>query len=194
VVQNAKATNGRALGKIRTLDLQGMSPRDLAIVFFFSAHMREKAEQGEFPHIQKMCTNLLRSINIALWPHRKGSYTIYSARHQLSANAKSMYDRETVAALMGHASIKTAKRHYGRASAADGGKAGGGPRAAVPVPTAETRDAVLAKIAEAETRRQTREMLSSFFNTDRGLQGAAVRDEMEHDRAVGTDGEPGSSR
>lgn len=44
------------------------------------------------------------------------TYTLYTARHQFSANAKSSdgLTRTEIAALMGHASIYTAGEHYGK--------------------------------------------------------------------------------
>ena len=47
---------------------------------------------------------------------RNGNVTLYTARHQFSANAKSSdgLTRTEIAALMGHASIYTAGEHYGK--------------------------------------------------------------------------------
>ena len=44
-------------------------------------------------------------------------YTLYSPRHQASANWKTILTREQIAALMGHRSIETASTPYGRRSA-----------------------------------------------------------------------------
>jgi len=53
-----------------------------------------------------------------LWPKRTSHATLYSMRHQFSANAKaSGFTREEIAALMGHAVDTTATQHYGKKTA-----------------------------------------------------------------------------
>jgi hypothetical protein len=49
------------------------------------------------------------------WPNRDSHITLYSLRHQFSANAKaSGFTRLEIAAMMGHAVDDTAVVHYGR--------------------------------------------------------------------------------
>lgn len=51
----------------------------------------------------------------------KPKVCLYSARHQFSANLKSIFDPDVVAQAMGHASELTCQNHYARKSVAHGG-------------------------------------------------------------------------
>ena len=61
------------------------------------------------------CSNLLKYTCIKLWPNRERHPTLYSARHQFSANMKASGCKpEEIAALMGHAVDDTATTTYGK--------------------------------------------------------------------------------
>jgi len=66
--------------------------------------------------------NLIRVQARQVFVGRKQYPTLYTARHCFAARAKTTYNREEVAALMGHASIATAGRHYAAAGFARGGR------------------------------------------------------------------------
>lgn len=128
IVANAKATHGRANGPQRTIFLQnrdGMSlpPQDLAVIRAHSEYCRELATTGpdQFGRFYNNCRNLMSQASRAVWPRRQRHYTLYSCRHQFSANAKKVTTREGVAALMGHASDATAAANYARATQASSG-------------------------------------------------------------------------
>ncbi len=110
-VLNAKATNGRATGISRVVPVDA---GDFPVVRAHIESLRELLASGlEFSVIQKGCTQAIRRTCAALWPgDDKRTYALYSARHQFSANAKAIASAEEVAALLGHRSTRTARRHY----------------------------------------------------------------------------------
>ncbi len=136
VVVNAKATNGRAHGPTRTINMASYPEDVVQDVQAHSNHCRAVASAGEeaFYHFYTAMRRLMAEASRALWPRRDRHYTLYSLRHQFAANVKqgivSESDedtRSTVGALMGHATDDTAGFHYARAAQADSG-----PRQLVP--------------------------------------------------------------
>lgn len=118
VVVNAKATNGRAHGPNRTLLLGGLSLDERGIVREHVAAARNWAEHEQFRHFYQACASTLGRLSRRLWPKRPQHVSLYSARHQFSADAKaSGMSREEIAALMGHAVDDTATKHYGKKTA-----------------------------------------------------------------------------
>lgn len=110
-VQNAKATNGRANGDRRTIPVR---PEDVVVIRAHLANLARFIQAGySFHQIHKRCAEEVRRICVRIWgkdnPRR---YALYSARHQFAANSKAQHSHEEVAALLGHGSIKTARRHY----------------------------------------------------------------------------------
>lgn len=117
-IQNAKNTNGRANGPIRTLVLENVSKEDLAVIKTHLNNVRTFAGMGEYDFFYQGCAVALYKACRKCWPRRKRHITLYSTRHQFSANAKSSgMSRTEVAALMGHAVDETAGEHYGRKQA-----------------------------------------------------------------------------
>jgi len=125
---NAKATNGRAHGASRIINLTDLNCQEKQIISLHLDHVRQ-ANLSASPHgksgfelLYSHCRACLYAATRVLWPNRKMYISLYSARHQFAANAKaSGLQLEHIAALMGHASIKTATSHYGRRSAGNGG-------------------------------------------------------------------------
>jgi hypothetical protein len=118
VVQNAKATNSRAHGPTRTLFLDGLTQdeRDIVAEHIERANLWHHADQ--YTSFYQGCAGALARTCRYLWPKRQQFPTLYSLRHQFSADAKaSGLTREELAALMGHAVDTTAGRHYGKKSA-----------------------------------------------------------------------------
>ncbi len=116
VVQNAKHTQGRAHGEDRTIYLQVDVEEAHALQCFLDAVQRdyEKAYQG--------CRLALHRATKALWPRKTRYPTLYTGRHQFSANAKfSGLTPEQIAALMGHAVTNTHQTHYGKRRCGRGG-------------------------------------------------------------------------
>ncbi len=120
VVMNAKTTQGRGLGKERRLSLSVFPEADRLRYTAFFEIMRGVQQRGEYETTYDSCRKLLHQVNVRLWPWRKTTYSLYSGRHQFSANAKESLDLVGVATLMGHASDITAVRHYGKRRKGDG--------------------------------------------------------------------------
>lgn len=125
-VKNAKNTNQRSHGEYRLIDLTFLEEKEKNLI---EKHI--KISQGFYKNnlwksYYEGCSNLLRYTSRNLWKKKEKYPTLYSCRHQFSANIKaSGYTTEEVAALMGHASNKTAQIHYGKKRY---GKSGKGPK------------------------------------------------------------------
>lgn len=116
IVQNAKNTNDRANGETRTLHLNHLTVDEMTVI---ESQMRLverfNGSEDEWKHFYQGCSDLLRQKNKKAFPNRKKHPTLYSARHQFSANAKaSGFRPEEIAALMGHATDLTAQMTYGK--------------------------------------------------------------------------------
>lgn len=118
IVPNAKNTNGRSHGETRTLILENMSEQDMKAIKSHLNNIRTFIGMEEYEYFYRGCAISLYKACRKLWPRRKKHITLYSTRHQFSANAKSSgYSTLEVAALMGHAVDVTATMHYGRKQA-----------------------------------------------------------------------------
>jgi hypothetical protein len=121
-VQNAKNSNGRALGDSRVLRWPKLS-HDLV------EHVAECIAMAESENYTRMLStmgSLLADLTRELFPTRNQHPTLYSARHEAIARWKGKYlwpgqtieeriaGLAMVAALAGHASDETATMHYGR--------------------------------------------------------------------------------
>ncbi|SOC25876.1 hypothetical protein [Thalassospira xiamenensis] len=114
-VMNAKATNGRGNGVVRTLDLSEFSRADLDCVQRMVDRSQKWLENDQFSRAKSDCSNLLYSLNKKLWPARKTHFALYSCRHQAIANWKgSDVAPEVIAAIVGHGITATAAEHYGK--------------------------------------------------------------------------------
>jgi hypothetical protein len=115
VVQNAKATNGRANGDFRTLSFPHLHPQEIDALLDHWRSVDLHRQQGTFPIFQRQCSDKLRYAGKILWPRKKRRISLYSARHQSMANAKaSSLPATVIAAMHGHATDRTAGDHYGR--------------------------------------------------------------------------------
>ncbi|MCF7971150.1 MAG: site-specific integrase [Methylococcaceae bacterium] len=115
VVKNAKSTNGRSHGVERTIELVNLSDQDKQVIELHLGLIKKAINIDGFNSYYEHCRSALYELTRAIWPKRKKHITLYSARHQFSANAKrSGLSLEEIAALMGHASTQTATEHYGR--------------------------------------------------------------------------------
>ncbi|MGZ8222923.1 MAG: hypothetical protein ACXW1Z_19460 [Methylobacter sp.] len=129
-VMNAKTTNGRSHGETRTLCLSNMSVVELETIRLHLANVASALGKNEmnsleskgFKKFYRNCRDCLYQANRKLWPQRAKFISLYSARHQFSADAKKNgLSRTAIAALMGHASEETAGVHYGRGVSGRGG-------------------------------------------------------------------------
>lgn len=121
VVQNGKATNGRAFGKTRTLDLFRASKETLAAVEEFLAIVQSHGPMG-YAALYRGVRELIADVGRRALSPRDRYPSIYTARHAFASSAKLSFPQHVVAALMGHASVQTAPRHYASARFARGGR------------------------------------------------------------------------
>lgn len=113
---NFKANEQRSYAPFREIDLSGLPDRFIIAV---KEHMRVvnvMIENGIYDKYAKGCGDLLRLCNKNLWPRRKANITLYTGRHQFSANAKAENGCQEVerAAMMGHKTVETSRERYGR--------------------------------------------------------------------------------
>ena len=118
IVQNAKATNGRAHGPTRTILMDGLTDDERLMIATHVQRANQWEQAGQYERFYHGCAATLSRATRRLWPKRTSHATLYSMRHQFSANAKaSGFTREEIAALMGHAVDTTATQHYGKKTA-----------------------------------------------------------------------------
>ncbi|MCK1671658.1 hypothetical protein [Bradyrhizobium sp. 150] len=128
LVENAKATNGRAHGPVRTLLWEELPPETVQDILAWI----KIAQEIDYDCRLNTISRALWEITRELWPRRKRWPTLYSARHIAIAAWKAFYLRKgqspaerlealaVIAALSGHGSDETASTHYARPDAASG--------------------------------------------------------------------------
>jgi hypothetical protein len=120
-IKNAKATNGRSHGEFRHLNLSRLRPGLTEMVGEFSELMTDVVRDGLYRLYYESCRKLLYRINVDIHGKKPGKWIqLYSPRHKFSADAKKALGTGGVAAVMGHATTKTASEHYGRRITATG--------------------------------------------------------------------------
>ena len=103
LVLNAKATNGRANGVVRTLDISEFNEGAIASVQRMSDKGLQAHAAGRYREFQSNCAQTLYQACRKLWPRRKMHYALYSCRHQFIANHKALgLANEEISALAGH--------------------------------------------------------------------------------------------
>lgn len=123
VVRNAKNTNGRSHGKERHIDLTHLDASEiqqiLEQIHLLGSYAKDDASWSRFYNgVRKAIHKITRKI----LPCRRKYPTLYSSRHQFSADAKAAdMSKSEVAALMGHAVETTAESHYGKKKHGRGG-------------------------------------------------------------------------
>ena len=129
-VPNAKNSYGRAFGPTRILivdeeHLKKVDPLALESALWLTEQthpLKDEDYQKILGGAEKQMRIVLRRCGTPC-KLRNGNITLYTARHQFSANAKSDdLTKEEIAALMGHASIDTAGLHYGKRRSGHGGR------------------------------------------------------------------------
>ena len=114
-VANAKATNGRANGERRTLELTNLSDDGLDAVERFVEVATDWAHDGAFMKNKAACSRILRHISKTAFKSQNGKLlTLYTFRHQFVANMKTIYPVEELAALLGHSTVDTQGAWYGK--------------------------------------------------------------------------------
>lgn len=140
-VLNAKATNGRGTGLVRTLDLSAFLDEDIAVVRRMVDRAREWLEAGRYSEVQGQCSGLLYAAIEKIWPARRYHYSLYSSRHQAISNwkAKPLTPAE-IGAIVGHGVTSTAASHYGKRRTSWPAEHVPAPPSAVPEELAVVRD------------------------------------------------------
>lgn len=113
-VLNAKATNGRGTGVVRTLDVSAFPDADIECIRRMSDRGRQWFTDGKFGEKKGQVSSLIYTAGERIWPSRVLSYCLYSCRHQASANFKVVLRPDEIAAVMGHGTTATAAEHYGK--------------------------------------------------------------------------------
>ncbi|EPX83863.1 hypothetical protein [Salipiger mucosus] len=117
-VLNAKATNARGNGVVRTLDLSDLRTQTLNAIHRVSERGLQWQEEGRFDVVKSRVGKLLYTVGEDIFPRRKKHFSLYSCRHQFVANMKSVLEPAEVSALSGHVVTKTARQSYGRSQSA----------------------------------------------------------------------------
>lgn len=117
-VLNSKATNGRANGLVRTLDLSQCRDDTIAAIRRMSERGYEWLEQGVYDDMQRQCSQILYSACDKISTIKGKTYCLYSLRHQFVANQKSIHGPEYVSAMCGHIVVDTAVSNYGKKTSA----------------------------------------------------------------------------
>lgn len=119
-VQNAKATNGRGLGESRTLELSRLNQDEVDQIRDMVDMIEGFMQEVDFETLQKNITYYMNYACRQCFGKRSQYPTLYSFRHQFSANAKfSGLSKAEIAALMGHGSDETAATHYAKKRSGD---------------------------------------------------------------------------
>jgi hypothetical protein len=112
IIRNGKATNGRALGTHRRLDLKDYGRKGVRDLTDLLATLRKRAAEAEsFNHLWG---SLASRIARACEQIRIKRVAPYSTRHAGMANAKNWMSPEEVAASAGHKTTATATAHYAK--------------------------------------------------------------------------------
>lgn len=115
LVDNAKNSNGRAHGDRRTILLGGLTDDERETIRQHTERANAWYQAGQYRKFFSGCAQYLSAASRTLWPNRKSHVSLYSLRHQFTADAKaSGLTRHEIGALMGHGSDLTAGIHYGR--------------------------------------------------------------------------------
>jgi hypothetical protein len=115
-VRNAKATNGRSHGEYRHIDITSFSKKRIELIktqlgFIADLEPTQEAWNKYYNSVRRRVFSLVRKVD----KFQKRFPSLYSTRHQYSADAKSAgLDLASIAALMGHASDETVRETYGK--------------------------------------------------------------------------------
>lgn len=114
-VLNAKSTNGRSHGPVRTIDITSFTIQTLEAVSRMSQNGASWYLDGRFEHVQDACAQLLYRACGSLWPRRRRHYALYSCRHQFISNMRSVgTKRDELSAILGHLVTETQAENYGK--------------------------------------------------------------------------------
>lgn len=134
-VLNAKFRADRACGETRVISLAPFSKDEVTVIRILIEGLRSlDGSKSDRDRVYMNCRNIFRRVQQKLWPNRKMCYVLYSLRHTVAAELKAVEPPRSVAAVMGHASPRTANIHYARKKRGSSGSSG----MPIPLPTEET--------------------------------------------------------
>lgn len=167
-VMNAKHTNGRAHGVTRTLHLMDLGQDAWTDIVRFLAELHALRETHPFEVLYKRTRTALDRVRKALTVagHKVGNVSLYSTRHQFTANLRaSGRTPAEIAAMLGHATTDTQREHYGRRAK---GRAGH-------VAAADSRDVARVKVKESPVPVLARKLadVQASANARRGVRNAS---------------------
>lgn len=111
-IKNAKATNGRANGEFRDLEISHLEPGAIAVLAQFLDQLRQALSRaGSWKKLSDRLASRLARVCETLKIQRVSFYTL---RHSGIATAKTWMEPRDVAAAAGHASVRTATSHYAK--------------------------------------------------------------------------------
>lgn len=124
VVQNAKATNGRANGPTRSLPLEEFGAEFVASLAAGLEVIAEARKTETWAAIHRNVARAMTAASIKAGETcpslRDRPVCPYTLRHVATARMKGHLPPEVIAAVLGHRSISTASRHYAPARSAKG--------------------------------------------------------------------------
>lgn len=112
---NFKYNDERSYGPVRELDISDVGEDRIVTIKKHMNVVTGMKDGGMWERYYAGCSALLLLCNKKLWTRRKANITLYTGRHQFSANAKadiSVSDVER-AAMMGHGTPVTSSERYG---------------------------------------------------------------------------------
>lgn len=118
-VINAKSTNGRSHGKTRTFNITKLGIEEIEKLRDFVMYLKAHNNNNSFDALLSTIRSLIAYTCKKIFPAKAKLISLYSYRHQFSANAKKQYGTEYVAAMMGHAVTATCLDNYARKNKAE---------------------------------------------------------------------------
>jgi integrase len=121
--ENFKHNEHRSYDTHREIDLSTIPEGVVVFVEKQVNIVKGMLDEGMMDAYYQGCSSLLYWCNKKIWPRRKANITLYTGRHQFSANAKAdgtVSDVER-AAMMGHKTTRTSTERYGRAKSGSRG-------------------------------------------------------------------------
>ena len=115
LVLNAKSTNGRANGLVRTLDISDVTLASQGAIERMSSRGAKWFSDGVYDLRQRKVSEMLYRLSESFWRKRSRAYALYSCRHQFIANMKALkVPNAEVSAMVGHLVDQTTAESYAK--------------------------------------------------------------------------------
>lgn len=116
IVENAKNTNGRSNGRVRTLNLAHITSNEMGLIRSQLNEAKSHATDDlSWNQYYAGVRNAIYRMTREILPSKKTYPSLYTSRHQFAAESKSSgLSKIEIACLMGHAADDTAGSHYGK--------------------------------------------------------------------------------